>query len=315
MEIEFGMLGPFHVISGGRPLNLGGCKQRTLLAILACHANQVRSVEHLVEELWDGRPPPTAIQNLRVYVYQLRRILGNDRIRAWRPSGYELIIDPGELDLEAFTELATRGQWALSANLPLQAAELLRAALAVWRGPALADLRDSGSLQSRATWLDELRLAAIENKNAAELALGLHANLASDLFLLAAQYPLRENLRTQLMLALHRSGRRAEALAVYREGREVLIAELGVEPGIELQRLHQAILSDEIIPSEQFPITRSRRVSEPAASESGIGDIQQIRSMLLQVSRRLDRLEAHVRKDCQPPLETACEQQAYADQS
>ncbi len=256
--------------------------------MLACHANQVQSVEHLVEELWDGRPPPTAIQNLRVYVYQLRRILGNDRIKAWRPSGYELIIDHGELDIETFTDLATQGQCALSADLPIQAAEHLRAALAVWRGPALADLRDVASLHSRAAWLDEHRITAIEGKNTAELALGLHAHIVSDLCLLAAEHPLRENIRAQLMLALYRSGRRAEALAAFREGREFLVAELGVEPGLELQRLHQAILSDEDVRAGEAEMT----VHEPST-----GEIQQIRSMLLQITCRIDRLEADLRED------------------
>ncbi len=211
--------------------------------MLACHANQMRSVQHLVDELWDGRPPPTALENLRVYVYQLRRILGKDRIRAGQPSSYELIVDHGELDIEAFTNLLIQGQRALAGKRPLQASEQLGAALDVWRGPALADLRDVESLRATAVWLDERRLAAIESKNAAELELGLHAHIVSDLALLAEQHPLRENIRAQLMIALYRSGRRAEALAAFREGRELLIAELGVEPGPELRRLHQAILA------------------------------------------------------------------------
>lgn len=133
--MQFGMLGPFNVISDGRRLDLGGRKQRTLLAMLACHANQMRSVQHLVDELWDGRPPPTALENLRVYVYQLRRILGKDRIRAGQPSSYELIVDHGELDIEAFTNLLIQGQRALAGKRPLQASEQLGAALDVWRGP------------------------------------------------------------------------------------------------------------------------------------------------------------------------------------
>lgn len=285
--MEFGVLGPFSVISDSMQLDLGGRKQRVLLAILTCQANQVRSVTHLVEELWDGRPPPTAIQNLRVYVHQLRRILGNDRIKAWRPSGYELVIDHGELDLETFADLTTRGQRALTANLPVQAAEYLRTALDLWRGPALADLRDVGTLHSTAVWLDERRLAAIENKNAAELALGLHTQIVSDLFLLAAEHPLRENVRAQLMLALYRSGRRAEALAAFREGRELLVAELGLEPGPDLQRLHRAILSGEDIPAGKIsPAPAELQLHEPPISE-----IQQIRSMLRQITSRLDRLE------------------------
>jgi DNA-binding SARP family transcriptional activator len=300
--MEFGMLGPFTVISDGRQLDLGGRKQRILLAMLACHGNQVRSVEQLVEELWDGRPPPTAVQNLRVYIYQLRRILGNERIKAWRSSGYELVIDHGELDTETFADLTTRGQGALSANLPVQAAEFLRTALKIWRGPALADLRDVGSLRSRAVWLDELRLSAIEAKNAAELALDLHASIVSDLLLLATEYPMRENIRAQLMIALYRSGRRAEALAAYREGRQILATELGVEPGPELHRLHQAILSDDDLQAEKVAVSRLPGSTEPAVSGPLAGELQQIRDMLLQLTYRLDRLEVNLRKGCQSPV-------------
>ncbi len=297
--MEFAILGPFKVVHNGMQLNLGGHKQRALLAVLACNANQVLSVDRLVEELWNGRSPRTAVQNLRVYVYQLRRILGSGKRIIWRPPGYALIIDTGELDIETFADLAAQGERALSADSADQAAEYLRAALGVWRGPALADLRRVESLHLKAIWLEERRLAVIESRTAAELMLGLYASVADELLSLVAEYPLRENIRAQLMLALYRLGRRAEALAAYREGRTVLVEELGVEPGLRLQRLHKAILSDDEFPAGTVPPAVSSDVPEAHVHGPAVGEFRQIRTMLMQISRRLDRLEASMGRDQQ----------------
>jgi DNA-binding SARP family transcriptional activator len=236
-RIEFRILGPLEVVRDGGALQLGGTRQRALLALLLLYANEVVSSDALVDRIWGERAPATAGKALQVYVSRLRKQLGRDAL-ATRPPGYAIQVEPGELDLHVFEQLVSE---AGSAE-PEHASELLREALALWRGPALADLAYEPFAQTEIARLEELRLTAFEERAEAELALGRHSALAADLEALVARHPLRERLRGQLMLALYRSGRQAEALETYREARRLLDEELGLEPSAALKALERSIL-------------------------------------------------------------------------
>src|SRR5919201_4740755 len=238
---EFGLLGPLLVRRDGVPLPLGGPKLRTLLAILLLEANKVVSAEHLVDSLWGENAPETARNTLQVYVSQLRKLLSPGALET-APPGYRLVVDPDTVDLLRFERLAVRGRTARAAGDPATAAEELAEALALWRGPPLADLAWEQFAQSEILRLDELHLATLEDRIDADLALGRHAALVAELDQLIAENPFRERLRAQLMLALYRAGRQADALAVYQRTRRTLVDELGIEPGETLQQLERAIL-------------------------------------------------------------------------
>jgi DNA-binding SARP family transcriptional activator len=228
--VEFRILGPLEVVDDDRLVELGGQKQRVLLAVLLLEANKVVSSDRLIDALWEDAPPDSAQKALQVYVSNLRKRLGRDRIVTKSP-GYAIRVEPGELDLELFERLADEGgrqQWA--------------AALALWRGPPLADFARSRFALSEVARLEERRLAVLEERIEADLALGRHADLVAEVESLVAEDPLRERLRALLMLALYRSGRQAEALEVYQDARRTLVEELGIEPGRELRELHQTIL-------------------------------------------------------------------------
>ena len=197
-----------------------------MLALLLLHANDVVPRERLIDELWGGEPPDTARTALQVHVSQLRKLLGSDRIETRSP-GYALRLEPGELDLERFQELV-----ALARRLePATAAGSLRQALNLWQGPPLAELEGHPFARRERLRLEELRLAAVEERIEADFRLGRHAQLVPELEQLVAEHPLRERLRGQLMLALYLSGRQAEALEAYRQGQRLLADELGLEPG------------------------------------------------------------------------------------
>jgi DNA-binding SARP family transcriptional activator len=236
--MEFRILGPLEVIERGRPLELGGSRQRALLALLLTHANEVVSTDRLIDELWGARPPKTAPNALQYHVSRLRKALGRDDAIVTRQPGYLICVEPDELDLLRFERLVEEAQRSQSER----AARLLRDALRLWRGPALADVADEPFAREEARRLEELRLAALERRLDAELELGGGAGLVGELEALVREHPLREAFRAQLMLALYRSGRQAEALDVYRETRRLLVEELGVEPCPALQELEQAIL-------------------------------------------------------------------------
>ena len=238
---EFGLLGPLLVSRDGAPLPLGGPKLRTLLAILLLEANKVVSADHLVDSLWGENPPETARNTLQVYVSQLRKLLSPGTLET-APPGYRLVVDPEAVDLLRFERLAVRGRTALAAGDAATAAEELAAALALWRGPPLADLAWEEFAQAEVLRLEELHLATLEDRIDADLALGRHAALVAELERLVAEHPFRERLRAQLMLALYRAGRQADALAVYQRTRRTLVDELGIEPGETLQKLERAIL-------------------------------------------------------------------------
>jgi DNA-binding SARP family transcriptional activator len=237
-EVEFRVLGPLEVRVEGRALELKRRKQRALLALLLLHAGEVVSSDRLIDELWSGKPPKAAAGSLRNLVSGLRKTIGADRLRT-RPPGYVLDVERERIDLYRFDSLVARAAESVDAE---QRSDLLREALGLWRGSPLADLsRESFALVEIAR-LEELRTAAREDLIEARLELGLHSQLVPELESLVAEHPLRERLRGQLMLALYRSGRQAEALEAYRAARETLVEELGIEPSTGLQRLEQAIL-------------------------------------------------------------------------
>jgi DNA-binding SARP family transcriptional activator len=235
--MEFRLLGPLEVAKHGRLLALGGPKQRSLLAVLLLHANDVVSTERLIDELWGESPPATVGKSIQVYVSRLRKQLGDRRLVTRHP-GYVLQIDPAELDLARFERLVAEAGTADTKG----AADKLRQALALWRGSPLADLAYEPFAQAPITRLQELRLAALEQRIDADLANGRHAELVGELEALARENPLRERLQGQLMLCLYRSERQAEALEAYQATRRALVDELGIEPGRQLRELHQAIL-------------------------------------------------------------------------
>ena len=235
--MEFSILGPLDVRERGVRLPLGGKKQRAVLAALLLHANRVVPTSRLAEELWGDPAPDRAAKLIQGYVHAIRRALPGVAL-VTEPPGYLLRAEQHEVDLLRFEELV---EGARDAS-PQKAAELLRDALGLWRGAALADVEFHGQAAHERERLDELRQAAVEARIDADLALGRHASLVAELRSLVREHPLRERLRGQLMLALYRSGRQAEALDAYREARRTLVAELGIEPGPSLQRLEQAIL-------------------------------------------------------------------------
>jgi DNA-binding SARP family transcriptional activator len=251
--LELRLLGPLEALRDGQAVALGGAKPRALLAVLALDLGRVVSVDRLVEALWPGDPPDSAGHAVQVYVSQLRKALGP--VIATRPPGYVLELDRESVDLHMFSRLAVEAREALQAGSPETAEASLRDALALWRGPALADFAYEPFAQNEIARLEELRTAVLEERIEADLALGRHAELVSELEALVQAHPLRERPRRQLMLALYRSGRQADALAAYRAARETLLDELGLDPGPELKELEAAILrQDESLLLEETPL-------------------------------------------------------------
>jgi DNA-binding SARP family transcriptional activator/pimeloyl-ACP methyl ester carboxylesterase len=248
--IEFRILGQLEALDDGRPLALGPSKQRALLALLLLHANQVVSRDRLIEDLWGEQAPETAATALQGYVSQLRKLLdphareGQARLLTRAP-GYLLELDPEQLDLRRFERLARHGKRELAAGAAEAAATTLADALSLWRGPPLAEFSSAPFASAESLRLQELHVSTLEDRIEADLALARHDELIGELDALAAEHPFRERLHAQLMLALYRGGRQAEALEVYRETRHRLVDELGIEPGPALQQLQQAILRQE----------------------------------------------------------------------
>ena len=247
--MQFSLLGPLEVTDGEQPITVGGGNRRGLLALLLLNANEVVSGERLIDELWGERPPATAAKSLHVYVSQLRKELAcggagpNGSVLLTRGSGYIVQLSPDELDVLRFQKLVGDGRRALDDGRAESAAQRLRDALALWRGPALSDFRYESFAQRYISRLEEERLSALETRIEADLALGRHAEIVGELEDLVADHPLREHLRAHYMLALYRCGRQADALASYRAGRARLSDDLGLEPGPELRELESAILA------------------------------------------------------------------------
>jgi DNA-binding SARP family transcriptional activator/tetratricopeptide (TPR) repeat protein len=247
--VEFRILGPLEAAADGRLLVLGRPKQRAVLAVLLANANQTVSLERLVDELWEDAPPAQAIASLQAYVSHLRRLLEPDRtartapgVLVSQPPGYRMVVAPDDLDAAHFERLAADGRRLLEGGEPDQAADVLARALAVWRGPVLADFPDAAFARGERARLEELRLVALEDRIVADLGRGRHAAVVPELERLVATHPYREGLHGLRMRALYGCGRQAEALAAYRDARRVLREELGVDPTPRLEALHQQIL-------------------------------------------------------------------------
>lgn len=240
--MDFRILGPLEVSDGDRQVALGGARQRALLGMLLLHANEVVSSDRLIDELWPGEGLAEGSKALQVAVSRLRKALGGGDLIVTRPPGYELQVEPERLDLRRFEARLADGRRLLAEGEAEGAAKELAGALQLWRGEPLADLAYESFCQSEISRLDELRIAALEDRLAADLERGQDAELIGELRDLVARQPLRERLRAQLIRALYRAGRQAEALEAYGEARAALVEELGIEPGRELQELHAAVL-------------------------------------------------------------------------
>jgi DNA-binding SARP family transcriptional activator/ABC-type oligopeptide transport system substrate-binding subunit len=250
--MEFRILGPLAVEDDGRTIPLAGAKQRALLALLLLGRGRPVSTDRLIEEIWNGKPPETALKSVQVYVSQLRKALGDGRL-VTHERGYELLVAPGEVDADRFDALVQ----AASAATPEQACARLGEALALFRGEPLADLQLEPWAQTEIARLDERRSAALEARIDADLALGRHRELVPELQALVAARPFREHLLAQLLLALYRSGRQADALDEYRRGAARLRNELGLEPGRALSELEQRVLQQD--PTLDAPAPSSAR--------------------------------------------------------
>jgi DNA-binding SARP family transcriptional activator len=257
--LDFRILGPLEVTTESGPLPLGGQKPRAVLALLLVHAGEVVSTDRLIDELWGEQPPKTATTSLQNTVSQLRKLLGPE-VLSTRPPGYALAVDKAQIDSHRFERLLERAKSAEAA----ERSRLLREALALWRGPPLGDFAFEAFAQNETRRLEELRLVALEDRIAADLDTGRHGDLAGELEGLVAEHPLRERFRGQLMLALYRSGRQAEALQAYHDARRALVDELGIEPSSALQQLHASILRQE---------SGLEPAGAPRASEDHLGEV------------------------------------------
>jgi DNA-binding SARP family transcriptional activator len=260
---EFRLLGPLEAVVDGEPVRLQAEKPRALLALLLLNRNRVVPTERLVDELWGEDPPARATKALQVYVSQLRKALGPERL-VTRPPGYELRVDECELDVARFESLVAAAREQLSAGNAKAAAKGLREALELWRGPALREFRAEPFAEIAAARLEDQRLAAAEDRLQAELDSGEAARVVPELEELVAAEPLRERPRELLMLALYRAGRQADALDLYRRTRDLFVNELGIEPGPGLRELEQAVLRQDT--ALRAPPRRPRRPApEPGA--------------------------------------------------
>lgn len=268
--MEFRVLGSLEVVDNDGLLALGTPRQRALLAVLLVHRGEVVSSDRLIDELWGEQPPATANKIVQGYVSNLRKALG-DGLLVTEGRGYGLRLEPGQVDVDRFDSLVAQGREALEGGDALTAGAVLRDALGVWRGPALADFTYEPFAQAEIARLAEARLAALEDRIDADLASGEQTRLVGELEALVREHPLRERLRAQLMLALYRSGRQADALEIYRRTRQALVEELGLEPGPRLQELERAILAHDPAldgwrgPS---PIAPKEPLAQPVASRS-----------------------------------------------
>jgi DNA-binding SARP family transcriptional activator len=250
--MRFRVLGPLEVDTDGGPIALGGQKERLLLALLLARPNQVVPVETLVRGLWGERPPRSAGKTLQSHVVRLRRALEPGRARGaagevlvTREPGYLVRVAPGALDAERFEELTAQARCALAAGAADAAESMLREALGLWRGQAFEEFLDTDFGAAEADRLAELRLVALEDRNEADLRLGRHRELVAELEGLVREHPLRERLWAQLLIALYRAGRQADALLAYQRARSILVEELGIDPGAELRRLQAAVLAQD----------------------------------------------------------------------
>jgi predicted ATPase/DNA-binding SARP family transcriptional activator len=281
--MEYRILGPLELVDGGRPVTLNARKQRALLLCLLLRANEAVPTDGLIDALWGEDAPSSAAKLVQVYVSQLRRSLGDGAIET-RPPGYLIRVAPEQLDAARFERLLAEGRGAMAAANATLAASLFRRALALWRGPALEAIDDADFAAAEAGRLEELRLACLEERLGADLALGRHAEVLAELTALVAEHPLRERLRGQLMLALYRCGRQADALQAYRDAVRALRDELALDPGVELRDLEHAILNQ--APSLDAPVaTRAPNVAIPAPSSPLVGRRGELEQLTALVTR------------------------------
>jgi predicted ATPase/DNA-binding SARP family transcriptional activator len=242
-SVEFRILGPVEAYERGLALELGGLRERTLLARLLLSANRVVPADRLADDLWSGHPPTHSIATLRVYISRLRRVLGPQAgILETQAPGYRLNVADDQLDATRFARLVRAADTEMSAGRPERAATALREALDLWHGPALLDVAGLAFAQADASRLEEARLSALESRVEADLGCGWHASLVGELDTLAGSHPLRERLTRQRMLALYRCGRQADALSAYARLRVRLAEELGIDPSPDLRRMQERIL-------------------------------------------------------------------------
>ncbi|MEU9507310.1 BTAD domain-containing putative transcriptional regulator [Micromonospora sp. NPDC048170] len=269
--MEFRVLGPVEAWRGDAEVALDGAKQRTVLAALLLAEGRTVPDTRLCELLWGERPPATFAAQLYNYVSRLRKYLGAevDIVRQW--SGYQIRIGTARLDLDEFERLAEAGREALRGGRHAEAAERLHAAISLWRGPALSNVTERLAA-AESHRMAELRMAALESRIEADLMLGHHVRLVPEVTQLVAEHPLHEGLRGQLMTALVRCDRQADALAAYHEGRRVLADELGVDPGPLLTEAYRAILAGPSVPAPAVAAEPSWRGVRPAMLPPGVGD-------------------------------------------
>ena len=283
--MDFHLLGPLEILRDHDPVQIAAGKQRALLAILLLHGNRTVSREQLIDGLWGENVPESAQKMVQIHVSRLRKALPEPRLHTRAP-GYLLEVGDDELDLSRFERSVAGARQALLQNNPRKARELLAGALALWRGPALAEFAEPFGRHEGAR-LEELRLAAIELRIEAELALGHQRDVVGELETLVAQHPLREQLRSQQMLALYRSGRHAEALASYQRFRRILAEELGIEPSASLRELQRQMLQQ--APSLELPASTETRAAAPAPAADTVttppvGEVSYARSGDLRIA-------------------------------
>ncbi|HEY7729541.1 MAG TPA: BTAD domain-containing putative transcriptional regulator [Gaiellaceae bacterium] len=280
--MEFRLLGPLEVYEGAQPLRLGGRKQRAVLALLALSAGRTLSTERLVDELWGDDVPDTAVKMVQIYVSQLRKALPAPVIHT-RGSGYVLDVEPESVDVQRFERLAGEGRALLARGERARAAAVLAEGLDLWRGPALAEFASEPFGRVEIARLQELQLAALEDRLEAELELGRHADVVGELEALVARQPLRERPRRLQLLALYRSGRHADALAAYQSYRRTLDEDLGIEPSPALRELERAILRQdpalEAVP-EPSPPAPAAPLPAPAPPAGREDELAQLRAEL-----------------------------------
>jgi DNA-binding SARP family transcriptional activator len=271
--MEFGVLGSVAARDCGQPLEIPRGKPTALLALLLLHRNTAVSSDRLIDELWGEAAPKTAAKTLQLYVSQLRKVLPSD-VLLTQPPGYLLRAPAGAVDADRFERLLAEGRDQLERADPSRAAVTLRDALGLWRGPAFADVTYEAFVHAESERLEELRLEAFEERVEADLRCGRHAEVVGELTAVAAEHPLRERLKAQLMLTLYRCGRQSEALAVFSTTRRRLHDELGIEPGRELRELEGAILRhDESLSAPKRPRVSGARATAAHPSRIAVAAI------------------------------------------
>ena len=298
--MDFRILGPLEALAEGRAVALVGSKQRALLALFLLHANETLTADRLIDELWGEHPPVTAAKTVQVHISRLRKALaagagnGSDGVVVTRERGYELQLDPERLDAHRFERLLAEGRSELAAGRPEQAAAALEEALSLWRGPPLAEFAYQSFAQSEIARFDDLHIAALEQLVETKLALGRHAEVVAQLETLIAEHPYREGLHAQLMLALYRCDRQADALQAYQNARRTLVEQLGIEPGERLRELERGVLAQDAAlatpqPPQSAPTARPRAVlpSPPTRTIGRDEDLEAVAGLLHEEEVRL----------------------------